>query len=85
MGVLAAFSVMLVMFYLLYDEADSIYLIGYGGAAVLLFSTNRLRATAHDKYLQYRALADLAVQLYYALAAGNVFAMTYLDTKHDAT
>ena len=91
MGVLAAFSVMLVMFYLLYDEAElNICLIGYGGAIVLyaLFYQQIARRRQHDKYLQYRALAEaLRVQLYlYALGSRECVCDDFTWTqKHDAT
>ncbi|HPY64098.1 MAG TPA: hypothetical protein PL100_05555 [Bacillota bacterium] len=91
LGVLAVFSVILVLLYLLYDEAD-LYtcLIGYGGAIFLYALFYRLiaRRRQHEKYLQYRALAEaLRVQLYlYALGGRECVCDDFTWTqKHDAT
>jgi len=91
LGMLAAFSVMLVLFYLLYDEAElHTCLIWYGATIALYALFYRLiaRRRQHDKYLQYRALAEaLRVQLYlYALGSKECVCDDFTWTqKHDAT
>lgn len=91
MGVLAAFSVLLVLFYLLYDEAElNGCLIGYGGAVVLYALFYRLIAhrQQHERYLEYRSLAEaLRVQTYlYALGNRECVCDDFTWTqKHDTT
>jgi len=91
MGILAAFSVLLVLFYLLYDEAElNFCLIGYGVTIVLYALFYRLISgrRQHEKYLQYRSLAEsLRVQVYlHALGFGESVCDDFTWTqKHDFT
>jgi len=91
MGLLSACCVLLVLCYLLYDEAEyNSMLLCYGGVIVLYASFYRLviRRDYHEKYLQYRMLAEsLRVQTYLSAlgsdeSIGDDFTWTQ---KHELT
>ncbi len=91
MGAFAVFGVLLVLFYLLYDEAEwKFCLFGYGAtvAVYALIYRTITGARQHEKYLQYRALAEtLRVQLYFhALGISESVCDDFTWTqKHDST
>ena len=90
-GALSAFSVLLALFYLLYGSVGNYaFLMGYSAVMLLyiLFYRFIARRQQHDKYLQYRTLAEvLRVQLYlHAIGVEGCVCDDFTWTqKHDAT
>lgn len=81
----SAFGVLLVLFFLLYDELESnLFLLCYGALIIIyvLAFTLVSRGKYHEKYLQYRMLSEtLRVQFYLKAAGmrdniGNAFTWT---------
>lgn len=74
MKLFAAAGMLLVLFFLLYDEADEkLFLLLFGAVAVLYFIAWLFarRRDAHGKYLNYRLLAETARVQLYLTAAGT--------------
>lgn len=91
MGLLSVFCVLLVLCYLFYDEAEYNWmLLCYGGIIALYAAFYRwiVRKSYHEKYLQYRMLAEsLRVQTYLSVLGsddciGDDFTWTQ---KHELT
>lgn len=69
----SAFSVLLVMFYLIYDEGGLIGMLPcYGLVLILYYALHRMidNGSIHTKYIQYRLLAETLRVQTYLLALG---------------
>ncbi len=90
LALLAAFSMILTLSFLLYDEAEAEWMIFVCGAMILLaWLTQRIaaRSACHRRYIEYRALAEsFRVQAFLRYAGSHIETATLLSwTQQEET